>query len=530
MELFAKIVGGPEQDKEIEGIPLRSVRLSRVLGRPVKWSFTVDYSRDQHYGLSQIENIAGLISVSSPPCTIQPFLSDGAPLGPASVLNGAPSVGQENRQWVFEGVWTQVQRNTKTFDPLTDPLVPRRRVLHAKTLDQLVEQFEHVAFVSNEVKFDLSQIEFPDEDKAVFIQDGISDYEFLLALLYRFSQLNQMQNPLVLSGSASDEEPRWEIVWGGEWTYRDQGEPDKDERKIEIIGGDDREMFYSFGMYRGNGLGPHTPYGSTPLVFYNYPHRLFSAGRWNEWRVRDVPLYLEIGGQQRTIGSISDQLEVDNQGDIYWSSRMASMPAGGRVLPAFIQGGLRTWSGVGVVKKRHATEEWLEVELPGFQKDDKKGNLANVRVSTPYSGKGGKNGLHTVPEQDTHVLIGWSGDWNESVVLIQNTRMEPAEIGAPSIKFEDPTTWNMKDVNWSHEGASWSSGKVTWGTKDVELNSGKVDWNSGAVKWKSDKFETDASGYSVKSSGEAKIDGQSVAVNAQTSVDIKGQTDIKLNC
>jgi hypothetical protein len=83
-------------------------------------------------------------------------------------------------------------------------------------------------------------------------------------------------------------------------------------------------------------------------------------------------------------------------------------------------------------------------------------------VAAPYSGTDGKRGLHFVPEKATEVLVGWTGRFDTSIVLLGNARSDKAEFASPSIYLESEHTAQYADVHVKE-------------VKDVVIDSDLVD-------------------------------------------------------
>jgi hypothetical protein len=124
--------------------------------------------------------------------------------------------------------------------------------------------------------------------------------------------------------------------------------------------------------------------------------------------------------------------------DLGWESTLWSIPEGASIpLPVDpnppernCSPCVRPWLGRGAVQTHSAEGPWIEVILHGFEDG---ANVTNVRLTSPYSGTDGQTGLHLVPEAETELVVGWSGRFDQSVLLSQNIRFDPAKMDSPSL-------------------------------------------------------------------------------------------------
>ncbi len=72
--------------------------------------------------------------------------------------------------------------------------------------------------------------------------------------------------------------------------------------------------------------------------------------------------------------------------------------------------------------------------------------LAHVRLTTPYSGRGGKKGQHMTPEVESLVKIYWSGRFGDSLLFGGNVRESDTIFDSPSLFLEDRYTGQYTDI------------------------------------------------------------------------------------
>jgi hypothetical protein len=196
-----------------------------------------------------------------------------------------------------------------------------------------------------------------------------------------------------------------------------------------------------FGQIAGTSRVPAFPSAQFPTVGIGRPWRKFQADRWHQWRNQDLPLFTAQGDM---VWRTQDRISRSDQDDIGWETFIFAAPPETQVVGPLQASRLCPWIGVGKVKQSSQQEPWIQVELEGFEDG---ANLADVRLSTPFSGTDGKKGLHLVPEQGTKVEVCWTGRFDASVVLVGNTRWDPADFGSPSVFLEATHTAQYADVH-----------------------------------------------------------------------------------
>jgi hypothetical protein len=105
--------------------------------------------------------------------------------------------------------------------------------------------------------------------------------------------------------------------------------------------------------------------------------------------------------------------------------------------------GLKSWNGEGEVVTSSTEGPWITVKLFDFEDGADK---VDVRLTTPYSGTDGVKGIHAVPEEGTRIILGWSGHFGDSVLLIGNVRSDPADLESPSLWLEKTSQLRTADI------------------------------------------------------------------------------------
>lgn len=168
--------------------------------------------------------------------------------------------------------------------------------------------------------------------------------------------------------------------------------------------------------------------------------RAFDSNEWKKWTTRDLPLFDETSAM---IWKVEDRLFHQGTETIHWTSRLWSVPEGVCIPAPFRPALHRPWTGIGKVTKRSTKSCWLEVELDGFDAGEQ---LAHVRLTTPYSGRGGKKGQHMTPEVESLVKIYWSGRFGDSLLFGGNVRESDTIFDSPSLFLEDRYTGQYTDI------------------------------------------------------------------------------------
>src|SRR5262249_4735832 len=156
---------------------------------------------------------------------------------------------------------------------------------------------------------------------------------------------------------------------------------------------------------------PAYPHEVVPTPIYRRRDRLFDDATWQRWSTLDLPRFTSDG---KMIWKIEDRLYNFGQPTIEWESWIWTMPPDAIVsspIPGVRQ---RPWTGLGKVTGRSAKGCWLQTELNGFAPGE---NVADVRLTTPFSGRDGRKGVHLVPENGTDIEVRWNGLFGSSLLF-----------------------------------------------------------------------------------------------------------------
>ena len=85
------------------------------------------------------------------------------------------------------------------------------------------------------------------------------------------------------------------------------------------------------------------------------------------------------------------------------------------------------------------------MRLDGFESNDNQ-NLAHVRLTTPYSGRDEKSGLHLMVEGGTRLAVAWSGNFDESLFLLGNLRFNKTKLESPSLWLDSALLTHLRGV------------------------------------------------------------------------------------
>jgi len=424
-----------------EPIPAVSVTLRRALGAPAAWR-TIVLGHQDTLGGTRVASLAnglthGLVDVWPS------WEGDGGgELGPHGRI-----VGIDWRRGRLSGFADELDYLDIVADitlPKTDkdPFSPRWRVHRVPNVKALLDLFADLVTPTQGVKNVLERIQFPDADKATIIQAGESDWTFVQMILRQAAAMagHVSWNPLTLVGGMQKDDDtagKWVVTPGGRAAYDEWG--DTQGRKLRQP--NQREERIHFGSVDGAGRVPEFPAGRYPSVSRSVHGLRFDADDWKLWSQRDLPVF---DWHDAFIVRVEDTLYRSGQlQELLWQSDLWMLPPGCAMPLATdpnppernLAAMLRPWLGRAVVQTYSAAGPWIEAKLHGFENG---ADVAHVRLTTPYSGLDGKTGLHTVPEDQSEIVIGWSGRLSESVLLLENVRLEAA-------KFVSPSLWLDKD-------------------------------------------------------------------------------------
>lgn len=420
-------------------LPAREILLDRTLGSAVRWTFHlfVPKESDDRQELTDLAKAfgAGRVKATAYFSSNMGVFEFGLP---ALVTGSRWDDGSHHL--VVEA------QNTGIREEKPNPLLPRWRVHHVDDLWRVTQKFGHLVRLPDAtIKNALSQVRFPDADRANVIQAGVSDWDFLATILWQYRLLGDASlQPMILSGSVSGEtEGEWVFTWGSKKACQAAGQVAQRTVRFTETDGYERPMFFPDREARPQHvLLPHavTPGGGSLRI-----RRPFNHNAWKEWRSRDLPLFTE-GGQ--TCWRVVDRLfDTGSKRVLGWSSSLEFMPPESTVHQEFPPRAFEPWLAAGKVKRHFLKGPWLEVELPDYEKDLHE-NLVYNRLRTIHSGKDGKAGLNLLPEIGTDVMVGWSGRFDESPVYGDNFRARKIETqhAHPSIWLETHTTEHHEDL------------------------------------------------------------------------------------
>lgn len=424
-------------------VGLHDVFLIRQVGKPTEWHFLAE-SKPGVYGGGQEDQLAQTLLAG--PVRVKATLDPGGTVVcPDATIVKALRPGQSGvvlTDW--RGYTSRIDfvgQSTGVGKSRVSPFVPRRRVHKASNMAALLDVFANVAEPVQRVRTALANVTFPDGDRASIIQDGISDWSFVGRILDQCRQLapNANWHPLVMVGGVSSETSgKWVITPGLRDPYPEWNYPE--DRKISFDQGDGNPT-YQYDEIEDASQVPEFPGGRFPVVGIGRTYRTFSGDRWSDWSTLDVPRFTDNGD---IVWRMLDHVSRGPRDDIEWHSFVFAGPPQGRVAGPFQESPLAPWVGIGKVDQTDPSGPWIQVKLDGFEGGK---DTADVRLTTPYSGKNEKRGLNFVPEQGSRIVVGWPGRFDTSVVVVGNSRWDPAEFSSPSIFLESTLTAQFEQVH-----------------------------------------------------------------------------------
>ncbi|WP_118973863.1 hypothetical protein [Taibaiella koreensis] len=337
------------------------------------------------------------------------------------------------------------------------PFVPRKRVLKGKNMLELFRKyFLQLVAIEDHIEAALQKVKFPDNEKTNLIQFGYTDYEMMQKVLNWYNTQVALQDTLTVSGSA--ETLRFDLVWAQPGKYISLGY--NESRKLD----DHIASSYKEDIRIGYGDRTLPIIYKSGIVPQNAQYILNRGGytreEWQPWSTINVPAFYK----GRFVYEVIDTFKDARVGNLGWETRITTLARQEELdVPAQEFG---AWSGMGTVKKRSATDCWMEVELADFENG---ANLLDVRVTTAYSGHHGNAGFHLVPEMNTEVLVHKSCNWKEPVLLLSNVRSEAAAGKAPFWKLEDASQWEFTSLSVSLNDVTTTASKnIVMQTKEIK--------------------------------------------------------------
>jgi hypothetical protein len=421
----------------ISALELSEIHLIRAMGEPVEWRFAAKMTRDSRGG-SEVEQLASALSGSPVTAFAQGQEGGLSRSGPPATVVGALWRRGDVDVLDIQALGTKVA-------PDPNPFLPRRRVHRARTMRALLDKFQHVCHASTGVLTELGRITFPDDGHASIVQDGLSDWEFVGHVLDQCNLLRPGAPwlPLTLMGGVSPQSStsgKWVVTPGCRQAYESWSDVDRRKLHFRDDQGSDGCGRIEFGSISSKGRSPSFPHGIIPAPIYWRQDRKFDDGAWQRWSTIDLPRFTSDGVM---IWKIVDRLYNFGQSTIEWESRLWTMPPDAIVPSPIPSVHLRPWIGLGKITGRSPKGYWLQTELPGFESGE---NAADVRLTTPYSGRDGRKGVHLVPENGTEVEVRWSGRFDASLLFGGNIRSGDANFDSPSLYVEDLFTAQYANV------------------------------------------------------------------------------------
>jgi hypothetical protein len=416
---------------------LADVFLTRALGEPVRWRFLAEVTRDTRGGTDP-DRLASLLLRA--PVKVKASWRDpgSVVLTPEATVVGVrwvPAIGVDS---------AEIEAQTTAPDPSPNPFVPRRRVHRAQNMSELIDRLNNVAKPVTPLRAELQRISFPDNSRASIIQDGVSDWQFFFQALDQCQFLTAKLAtwlPLALVGGVDEQartDKRWIVTPGLRAAYEEWG--DIEARKIRF-GEKDGPVQIEFHGLVSQVRTPEFPGAACPGVTYRRPRRAFDTQSWQSWRTQDLPRFSKDGAM---LWRIEDHLYQIGRDTIGWETKLFAVPPEARVTGPLPASRLRPWLGLGKVVESSSKGPWIRAKLHGFAEGE---DLAYLRLTTPFSGSDGRKGLHFVPEQGTEVKLGWSGRFDDSVLLIGNARSDESTFASPSIFLERLYTGQFDDIH-----------------------------------------------------------------------------------
>jgi hypothetical protein len=423
-------------------LDLNHAMMVRELGAPVQWHFVADLGSDSTHSRA-LEADLGKLLVTGPVTVKALRQPGGIAVCPMAKVVSVNRPGLINGHGSTDRLDIIAQPTAATGSGIS-PFLPRRRVHKAKNMLELFDRFQHIAKPIRRVRTKLQgkEFQFPDGDKTSIIQDGISDWLFFGIILDQCRILSPKANwlPLTMVGGADQNAGtfgKWIVTPGIKAPYVEWNEVGP--RQISF-GPDDGEERFQFGQIESLCRVPEFPSAQFPTFGIWRPSRTFEPSRWQNWSNLDMPRFTPQGSM---IWRIQDRISRSPQDNMGWETVVFAGPPETQVAGPIQQSRLSPWIGLGKVEKRDNKGPWIKVSLTGFEDG---ANLADVRLSTPFSGKDGKKGLHYVPEEKTDLQVSWSGRFDDSLIFNGNTRQGSADFDSPSVFLQDTHTAQYEDV------------------------------------------------------------------------------------
>jgi hypothetical protein len=420
------------------------------------------------------------------------------PLGPPLELTGADTVEQPVPAVLLRG-----QYKLPVYQP--GCFVPRRRVLKADTFLKLLETyFEDFVQWENSVATALNAVRFPDAKRTSHVQDGLTDYEMLERLVACYNHMESPGNALALSGGAGEKR---QLTWLQEQKYAELNL--RPGRKLDDLVGADIIPLVKLNRSRAGAPALFKQPTPATLVTYVLNWGNLDPAKWDPWYRKDVPAFY----RDKFVHEITDSLSWTGDERLSWESYVSVLPA--HTLTGAPASALTPWSRTGTITQRSPRSQWLRAKLAGFEEGH---DEVDVRLTTPYSGKGGDNGLHLLPEEGTEVWLVKGSCWQEPVLLAANVRGAEVVHEAPFWKLEDKSQWQFADHTLLARSQAMTH------EADLTVNARNIRTTS------EQHTETQAADVVVSASGAVSIAAtKDVSISASKDVSISATKDVGIS-
>ncbi|MDO1450210.1 hypothetical protein Q0590_28275 [Rhodocytophaga aerolata] len=398
---------------------------------------------------------------------------------------------------------------TATYTSLPEAaFAPKKRVLKANSFKELLNSyFDDIVYWDDPVKNTIMNDKLIEGEtlKTNFIQNGISDFEMLRQIIAVYNHWKGSANSLVLTGAITNK--KMKLEWAQELKFRELNlvEGKKITREIPA----NPAPFLIFNEI--NISSPLTYYKNEPLQLITHEIRWgkFVETDWNDWYKLDLPLFLE----EKFVYEIKDYLKLEDGKTVY-NSLVSIFP---RTLIFEVEDkSLLPWTGVGTISKRDPKKQWLEVKLGGFESGD---DTVDAKVSTPYSGKGGSDGFHLVPEEGTEINLIRGSDILSPIISTGNVRSAEAVESAPYWKLEEGATWSFKKLSFSNDESLQISASTIENIAKKEITvSGDTITISGDTS-----VDINSKTLNVAGETEAKITGKAISIDGTDKVNLNSK-------
>jgi hypothetical protein len=413
----------------LNGLPIRQAAFSRSLFEPACWTFDLilnEPGRDLARLAAIIEGGGVTVAATGP---------DGAPLTPPLSL-AYPTIDRAAPGSHHLRV-KAVARAEQT---------PRRRVIHATNLRDLVKAFSHLVETPTAVANVLSAVPLPDGRHACVVQDGADDATALRRVLVQHDALQREPAlcGLILMGIAAPAgQPAWSLTWGGKAAFRHLGIL---AEQTMTLGDPGDVIDLDFGERAGGPTVRRSRYGLR-----------FVAADWSAGISRQLPMFLRESGA--LVGAVEDRLYVTQAGTVGWDRHFETWPQDA-IDPQPVAAA-PSWIGKGIVEAW--ADDWLRVRLPGFEKAAE-GDVLFAQHLTLSSGEDGEHGLHLLPEKGTTVLLFWSG-WIGDPVGALNLRDRHARFDAPSLSLKKLLQLYLSEIEAKAAGKVRAESDGDWSVR-----------------------------------------------------------------